>query len=89
MALGAERRDIARLILRHGLLLTAAGVAIGWIGARWIAGLLQAMLVDVTATDNATYAGVALLLTLVALAACGLPARRATRVDPVRSLRAD
>jgi putative ABC transport system permease protein len=89
LALGAERRDIARLVLGRGLLLTGTGVLLGGIGARWIARLLDAMLIGVGRGDAVTYAGVALLLVFVAMAACAVPARRAMRVDPVTSLRAD
>ena len=89
MAMGAQRRDVMRLIVRQGALLALIGVSIGLIGAfvvtRWMAGLLF----GVSAKDPATFAAVAILLTGVALLACYFPARRATSVDPMSSLRSD
>jgi predicted permease len=89
MALGAQRRDIERLIVVPGLLLAAAGVAAGIAAAAFLARLMRAVLFAVTPGDALTYASVSLLLTLVALAACYVPARRATRHDPLIALRAE
>jgi predicted permease len=91
MALGAEQRTILRMIVGRGLLLAAIGVALGLAGSLAATRVMaQAdLLVGVTATDPATFAAVALLLTMVALLACYIPARRASRVDPNRALRAE
>jgi predicted permease len=87
MALGAKPQDILRLILSRGGKLAGVGVAIGLAAALGMTRLMSSMLYGVGATDPLTFTGVAILLTLVALAACYIPARRATRVDPVVALR--
>jgi putative ABC transport system permease protein len=87
MALGAGRRDVMRLVLRHGLVLAVAGVAVGLAAALALARVLESLLYGVSATDAVTFAGVSSLLAVVALAACYVPARRAARVDPLISLR--
>jgi predicted permease len=87
VALGAQRSDVLRLVLGHGLRLVLAGVGIGVAGSLALARVLGHLLYGVSATDPASYAGVALLLTLVALLACYVPARRALRVDPMIALR--
>jgi len=89
MALGAQRRDVLTLVLGEGLKMTLAGVAIGLVAALGLTRLLMkfSMLFGVSATDPLTFAGVALLLTLVALVACWIPARRAMRIDPLVALR--
>ena len=89
MALGARRADVMRLVLGHGLKLVLAGVAVGWIGALIAARGLTSLLFATAPTDPLTYAGVATLLTLVALLASYIPARRATKVDPVQALRTE
>jgi putative ABC transport system permease protein len=87
MALGATQGDVLRMVLRQGMTLTGAGLAIGLIAAAAATRLLTSMLFAVKAGDPATYFGVAALLGLVSLAASYIPARRATRLDPVSALR--
>jgi hypothetical protein len=87
MALGAKRTDIFRLVLGHGLKMTIAGVAIGLLAAFGLTRLMTKMIFGVSATDPVTFAVIALLLILVALLACFVPARRATKVDPLVALR--
>ena len=89
MALGAQRRDIERLMVRPGLALAAAGVAAGIVAAAFLARLMSAVLFAVAPTDAVTYAAVSLLLIVVALAACYVPARRATKQDPLIALRTE
>ena len=89
MALGAQAGDVLRMVLREGLRLTFAGVLCGILAALALARLLAGFLYGVSATDPATYLGVAGTLALVAVLASLLPARRATRVDPGISLRAE
>lgn len=86
-ALGAQRSHILRLVLRQGLLLTLAGLLLGVAGAVVGTRMLSSLLFGVELTDAATYAAVPVMLGLVALVACYLPARRATRVDPLGALR--
>ena len=87
MALGAERGDILRLVVRQGLVLALVGVAIGMAGVYGVTRFLKALLFGITPTDPATYTGICVLLLAVAFAACWVPARRATRVDPMAALR--
>jgi putative ABC transport system permease protein len=87
MALGATRGDIRSLILKQGLGLTVAGVAIGLIAAMAITRLFKTLLVGVSTTDPISFAGTTALLIAVALAATALPARRASRIDPLQALR--
>lgn len=87
MALGAQRRDVLRLILKHGLALTLAGLGLGLAGALALTRLMKSYLFGVSATDPASFAAVALLLAIIALLASYLPARRATQVDPLVALR--
>ena len=87
MALGAQRVQILSLILRHGAKLTLIGLGIGLVSALGLTRFLKTMLFGVTATDPLTFVGIALLLAIVALVACYLPARRVTRVDPTTALR--
>jgi ABC-type antimicrobial peptide transport system permease subunit len=87
MALGASRRNVLGLVLGRGLTLALIGVAIGILGALALTRFLASLLYEVKPTDLTTFASVTLLLTVVALAACCIPARRATRVDPIVALR--
>ena len=87
MAIGAQPRDVFRMILGHGMLLTLVGIGAGLVGAFGLTRLMATMLFGVKPTDPLTFAGVAVLLTAVALIACYIPGRRATKVDPVNSLR--
>jgi ABC-type antimicrobial peptide transport system permease subunit len=87
MAFGAEVRDVLGMVLREGLRLVIAGVAVGLLGAWALSRYLTSILYDVRATDPLTYILVALLMTAVALVACLVPARRATKVDPMVALR--
>jgi putative ABC transport system permease protein len=87
IALGAQRRDVLRLVLAQGTRLTLLGVALGVFAALVLSRLLATLLFNVSATDPLTFAGVAALLAVVALLACFIPARRATRVDPIVALR--
>jgi predicted permease len=87
MALGAQHRDLLRLVIGQGLLLVLVGAAVGLAAAAGLTRFVASMLYGLQASDPATFAGVAILLTLVALLACYLPARRAMRVDPLAALR--
>jgi putative ABC transport system permease protein len=89
MALGAQAGDVLRMVLRNGLALTLAGVAIGGAGALALTRLMRDLVFGISPSDPATFAFVAVALVLVALAACYVPARRAAAVDPMESLRAD
>lgn len=89
MALGAQRGDILRMVLTEGLRLAVIGVAIGAAGALALTRLLKTFLYATAPTDPIAFAGAALLLTVVALLACYIPARRAMELDPVSSLRQD
>ena len=89
IALGAQSADILKLVLRRGLSLTLLGIGLGFAFALALTRALAQLLYGVTATDALTFAGVAALLTAVALLACWIPARRATRVDPIIALRSE
>jgi putative ABC transport system permease protein len=89
LAIGAQRRDVLRLVLRDGAKLTLLGIAIGIIAALALTRLMASLLFEVTPTDPTTFAAVAILLAIAAFAACYIPARRATRVDPMVALRYD
>lgn len=89
LALGAERKDILRLVLSRGMKMAIAGVAIGLVAAFGLTRLMSSMLFGVRPTDPLTFAAIALMLLLVALLATYLPARRATKVDPLTALRSE
>jgi putative ABC transport system permease protein len=87
IALGAQRRDVLRLVLGAGLKLVATGLIAGLLGAWALARVMASLLFGVKATDPLTYAGVVLLLVIVALLACFIPAWCAAKTDPMVALR--
>ena len=87
LALGAESRDVLRMVFGKRLQLTLVGVVIGILAALAVTRLISTMIYVVAPTDPMTFAAVAIFLLLVALLACYVPARRATRVDPLVALR--
>ena len=89
LALGAQRTDVLRMVVRHGLLLCGIGIVAGIIGALGVTQLIGSLLVNVSPTDPLSFGGVSLFLALVALAASLIPAHRATAVDPIVALRAE
>jgi len=89
LALGAQPADIARLVLGQAARLVVTGLVLGLIGAALLTRLLSTMLFEITPTDPVTYAMVAGVLALTAVAASQIPAWRATRVDPLTALRSE
>lgn len=87
MALGAERSDVFKLVIKKGLILIVVGLVIGLGGALALTRVLRSLLYDVTPTDLITFVAVSLLLMAVGLVACYIPARRATKIDPMSALR--
>lgn len=87
MALGAQPRDVARLLVRESLTTLAPGLAIGCAAGFALTRVMASLLYNVAATDPLTYFGAAVFLTLIALLATYIPARRAMRIDPMRALR--
>ncbi len=87
LALGAQAGNILKLVLRQGITLTGIGLVAGLIASLWATRLMQSLLVEVPATDIATYATMAAVFIVVAIVASWAPARRATRIDPVVALR--
>jgi putative ABC transport system permease protein len=89
IALGAQSADVSRLFVRHGLWLTGAGVGLGVLAAVGLTRLMSSLLFGVSPMDPMTYAAVSVMLGVVALLATYLPARRASRIDPIVALRSD
>jgi ABC-type antimicrobial peptide transport system permease subunit len=89
LAIGAQRRDVLKLILQDGLRLAAVGLGLGLAGSLALTQLLRSLLYGVSARDPLVFGGDAALLLGIALAACLLPAWRATRIEPVRALRSE
>ena len=87
MALGARRANVLGLVMKQGVRLAVLGIVAGLAGAWGLTRLMSSLLFDVTPTDSVTLVSVALTLALVALLACYVPARRATKVDPLVALR--
>jgi putative ABC transport system permease protein len=87
MALGARRRDIVKMVVKQGVALAAGGVGMGILASVLLTRLMAALLYGVSATDLVTFVAISVLLTLVAVVASFIPARRATRVDPMIALR--
>ena len=87
MALGAQTGDVLRLIVGHGLMLSLSGIAIGVIASLALTRLMKGLLFGTSATDPVTFIGISLLLVLIGLLASWVPARRATKVDPLVALR--
>jgi putative ABC transport system permease protein len=87
MALGADARDVLRLVLRQGLTPVVAGVIVGLLASAALTRVMTGLLYEIQPFDPLTLVAVSLLLTLVATAACYVPARRATRIDPLAALR--
>ena len=87
MALGAQSRDILLLVLKRGMGLALTGLAIGTAASFALTRLMQSLLFEVSASDPTVFGSIALLLASVAFAACVIPARRATKVDPMIALR--
>ena len=87
MALGAQRRTLVAMVIRHGMVLTAAGLAVGLPSAWLLSRVLSSLLFEISPRDPITFATVAAVLSVVALVACAIPAWRVTRVDPITVLR--
>jgi putative ABC transport system permease protein len=87
IALGARQRDVQALVVSQGMTLVFAGLVIGLVTALVATRVLRSLLYGVSSTDPLTFAGVSLILLIVALFACWLPARRAAKVDPMEALR--
>jgi len=86
MALGAQMRDILQMVLKQGMLRVFIGIGVG-LTASWLTRLMTKLLYKTSATDPVTFLSIAVLLIVVALLACYIPARRATKVDPLDALR--
>jgi ABC-type antimicrobial peptide transport system permease subunit len=89
LALGAAPQDLLLLVVRQGMAIAVVGVALGLAGAFALTRFMRTLLYGVQASDPATFAAIAATLTIVALVACFVPARRAARIDPIVSLRTE
>jgi predicted permease len=89
IALGAEPRDVIRLVVRQGVALAAVGIVVGLLAALALTRLMRSMLFEVTSSDPLTFVAICAILVATALVACWIPARRATRVQPTEALRAE
>jgi putative ABC transport system permease protein len=89
MALGAQTRDVMKMVIRQGMALGMIGVAIGLIASYALTRLMKTLLFGVSATDPLTFTVIALSLGLIAILACWIPARRAAKVDPMIALRCE
>jgi putative ABC transport system permease protein len=89
IALGASPGEVAAMVVRRGMLLVAIGISLGFIAALALTRILNTLLFGVSSLDPLTFLGVAAILGSVALAACCIPARRASRIDPIHALRQD
>jgi ABC-type antimicrobial peptide transport system permease subunit len=89
MALGAQQNDVLQLVIRQAAKLTLAGTGIGILASLLLARVLKSLIFNVSPTDPATFAAVALIVVTVALLACYIPARRATQANPMNALRAE
>jgi putative ABC transport system permease protein len=87
MAVGADQRDVIGLVLREGVMMAGAGIVAGTIAARALTGSIAGLLFEVPPTDFVSYAGGAALLLALTMAASYVPARRASRIDPLAALR--
>ena len=89
MALGVQVSDVLRLVVRQGMTLTLVGLVIGLVAALGLTRWIKKLLFGVSATDPVTFVGIATSLLVVALLACWIPARRATKVDPLVALKCE